>query len=142
MTSITGQLQFNSNRNYMKRTTTTISTTMLGPNTSRFFGSYYTRDLVIAHGLNTGKPAQHRIPMFRAYYEPYRDGKVFEAFQDTQYYYSTPINTYGGTEDAPTMLAFADDTNVTFRLFFTQVTLAALSFNVHAIIYQDYGAVT
>lgn len=137
--SITGKLQYNSQKNSMKRTDTSISTSMLGPNTSRFSGSFYTRDLLIPHGLNVGKTTR-KVPMFRAFYEPYRDGKVFECFQDTQYYYSTPINTYGGTEDAPTMLAFADDINITLRLFFTQNTLAALSFNVHAIIYQDYGA--
>jgi len=134
--SVTGQLQFNSLKNYMKRAPSSVSTSMLGPNTLQFFGSWYTRDLVIPHGLPGDK-----VPMFRAYYEPYRDGKVFEAFQDTQYYYSTPINTYGGTEDAPTMLAFADQDNVTLRLFFTQNIYAAVSFNVHCIIYQDYGAV-
>lgn len=140
MTSLTGSVQFTTLRNYMKRTSTTISTTMLGPNTSRYSGSFYTRDLVIPHGVNRDSTT-NKVPMFRAYYEPYRDGAVYEAFQDTQYYYSTPINTYGGTEDAPTMLAFADRDNITFRLFFTQNTLAALSFNVHCIIYQDYGAV-
>jgi hypothetical protein len=137
--SITGKLQYNSQKNTMKRTTTSVSTTMLGPITSRFSGSFYTNDLQIPHGLNVGKTTR-KVPMFRAFYEPFRDGKVFECFQDTQYYYSNPINTYGGTEDAPTMLAFADDINITLRLFFTQNIYSATPFNVHVIIYQDYGA--
>ena len=111
-----------------------MSSTMLGPDTSRFFGSYYTRDLEITHGIT------NRTPMIRVFYEPFRDGKVFEAFQDTQYYFSNPINTYGGTEDAPTMLAWADAQKVYLRLYFTTNAFQATSFNYHAIIYQDYGA--
>jgi len=132
--SVTGDLQFSSLRNYMKRHESSGSDTMLGPDTSRFFGSYYTRDYVITHDI------QDRVPMYRAYYEPFRDGKVFEGFQDTQYYFSNPINTYGGTEDAPTMLAFADETTLTLRLYFTTNAFSATEFNIHWVIYQDYGA--
>ncbi len=78
--------------------------------------------------------------MFRAYYEPFLDGKVFECFQDTQYYFSNPINTYGGTEDAPTMLAWADETKLYLRLYFTTNAFAATEFPIHWVIYQDYGA--
>lgn len=124
--------QFISTRNYMKRHDSSGSDTMLGPNTSRFFGNYYTRDYEVTHDLLY-------VPLFRVYYEPYRDGKIYEAFQDTQYYFSTPINTYGGTEDAPTMLVWADDRKLYMRLFFPYNTLSALSFNIHWVIYQDYG---
>lgn len=116
----------------MKRHSSSGSSTMLGPSTSRYFGSYFTTDFEVLHNLGY-------TPLIRAYYEPYRDGRLFEAFQDTQYYFSNPINTYGGTEDAPTMLVWADETKLYMRLYFSFNTLAAFSFNIHWVIYQDYG---
>lgn len=116
----------------MKRHSSSGSDTMLGPNTSRFFGNYYTRDYEVTHNLGY-------VPLYRAYYEPFRDGKVFEAFQDTQYYFSNPINTYGGTEDAPTMLVWADETKLYLRIYFTTSAFSATAFNIHWVIYQDYG---
>lgn len=125
--------QFISTRNYMKRHSSSGSDTMLGPNTSRFFGSYYTRDYEVEHNLGYK-------PLFRAYYEPFRDGRVFEAFQDTQYYFSNPINTYGGTEDAPTMLVWVDNNKLYMRLYFVNTNFSASDFWIHWVIYQDYGA--
>lgn len=124
--------QITSDKNYMKRHPASGSRTMKGPDTSRFFGSWYTRDLVIPHGI--GKP-----PMIRVFYEPFLDGKVFEAAQDGQYYYSNPINTYGGTEDAPTLMPFVDDQNLYIRMFFFDNRFQNTDFNIHAIIYWDYG---
>jgi len=132
--SVTGDLQFSSLRNYMKRHESSGSDTMLGPSTSRFFGSYYTSEYLIYHGI------LDRSPMFRAYYDAFRDGKVFECFQDTQYYFSNPINTYGGTEDAPTMLAWATEEYLHLRLYFTTNAFSATEFPIHWVIYQDYGA--
>lgn len=127
--------QITSDKNYMKRHPSSGSDTMLGPNVERFFGSWYTRDYVIPHGIG-------EIPMFRAYFEPFRDGRMFEAMQDGQNYMSNPVNTYGGTEDGPTMMCIIDDQNLTLRLFFSYNTLAALSFNIHWVIYWDYGVTT
>lgn len=125
--------QFLSTRNYMKRHDSSGSDTMLGPNTSRFFGSYYTRDYEVDHNLGY-------TPLYRAYYEPFRDDTVYEAFQDTQYYYSAPINTYGGSEIAPTMLVWADENKLYLRLYFFDNRFANTEFNIHWVIYQDYGA--
>lgn len=125
--------QVTSDKNYMKRHPASGPYTMQGPNVSRFFGSWFTRDLVIPH--NIGKP-----PMIRVFYEPYRDGKVFEATQDGQYYFSTPINTYGGTEDAPTLMPFVDENNLTLRMFFFDNRFASTDFNIFVVIYWDYGA--
>jgi hypothetical protein len=105
---------------------------MLGPNVAQVF-SYYTRDLVIPHGI--GKP-----PMVRVFYEPFRDGVLYEAIQDGQYYLSNPPNTYGGGEDGPTMMIYTDSDNLYLRMFFTQNTLANVSIPIHWIIYWDYGA--
>lgn len=124
--------QVTSDKNYMKRHPASGSGTMKGPNTAQLF-SYYTRDLVIPH--NIGKP-----PMVRVFFEPFRDGKIYEGIQDGQYYLSNPPNTYGGTEDAPTMLIYTDSVNLYIRLFFTQNTLANVDIPIHWIIYWDYGA--
>lgn len=124
--------QFLSTRNYMKRHDSSGSDTMLGPDTSRYFGNYYTRDYEVTHGLGYE-------PLFRAYYEPFRDDTVYEAFQDTRYYFSSPINTYGGTEDAPTCLVWVDKTKLYIRLYFFDNRFQATEFNIHWVIYQDYG---
>lgn len=124
--------QVTSDKNYMKRHPASGSSTMLGPNVARTF-SYYTRDLVIPHNIG-------RVPMVRVFYEPFRDGKLHEGIQDGQYYLSNPVNTYGGTEDGPTLLISVDENNLYIRMFFTQNTLAAVSFPIHWVIYWDYGA--
>lgn len=116
----------------MKRHSSSGADTMNGPNVSRFFGSYYTRDYEVTHGLGY-------VPLYRAYYEPYVDDKIFEAFQDTQYYFSNPINTYGGNEDAPTMLVWADTQKLYLRLYFTTSNLSTVAFPIYWVIYQDYG---
>lgn len=124
--------QVTSDKNYMKRHPASGSGVIQGPNTLRTFG-YYTRDLVIPH--NIGKP-----PMVRVFFEPFRDGKLYEAIQDGQYYLSNPVNTYGGTEDGPTLLVWTDETNLYLRIFFTLNTLAAVDIPIHWVIYWDYGA--
>jgi hypothetical protein len=127
--------QITSDKNYMKRHPASGSDVMLGPNTSRFGGAWYTRDYVIPHNIGA-------CPMIRVFYEPFRDGKLYEAVQDDQYYLSNPINTYGGTEDGPTLMAFVDETNLTLRMFFAFNTLAAISIPIYWVIYWDYGATT
>lgn len=124
--------QFISTRNYMKRHDSSGSSTMKGPDTLRFFGSYYTKDFEVTHDLGY-------TPLFRAYYEPFVDGKIFECFQDTQYYFSNPINTYGGLEDAPTALVWADANKLYIRLYFFDNRFLNTDFNIHWVIYQDYG---
>lgn len=124
--------QITSDKNYMKRHPASGSQNMLGPNVARTFG-YYTRDLVIPH--NIGRP-----PMVRVFFEPFRDGKIYEAVQDGQYYLSNPPNTYGGTEDGPTLMFFTDGLNLTLRMFFFDGSLAAVNIPVYYIIYWDYGA--
>lgn len=125
--------QLTSDKNYMKRHPASASQNMLGPNVSQFGGAWYTRELVIPH--NIGKP-----PMIRVFFEPFRDGKIYEAIQDGQYYLSNPPNTYGGTEDGPTLMAYTDEGNLYIKLFFFDASLAAVNIPIHYIIYWDYGA--
>lgn len=124
--------QFISTRNYLKRHSSSGSNTMLGPNTLQTFG-YYTRDFEVNHNLGY-------IPLFRVYYEPFRDGKVLEGFQDTQYFLTNPPNDFSSfTEDGPSCLSWVDENKLYIRLYFTTNALAALAFNIHWVLYQDYG---
>lgn len=125
--------QVTSDKNYMKRHPASGHSTMKGPDTVRFSGSWYTRDFTVAHNLN-------KVPMVRVFYEPFRDDKLYEAVQDGQYYLSNPPNTYGGTEDGPTLLVWADELNLYLRLFFPFNTLQNTDIPIYWVIYGDYGA--
>lgn len=106
---------------------------MKGPNVERFSGSWYTRDFEVEHNLGY-------VPMVRVFYEPFLDDKLYEAVQDGQYYLSNPPNTYGGTEDGPTLMVFADENKLYLRMFFAFNTKANVDFPIYWVIYGDYGA--
>lgn len=119
----------------MKKHPASGSTTMLGPNVDFWFGSGYKRVLAIPHNLGY-------IPMFRVDYEPYRDGRVMEAFQDNAWFLPSSPNEVRVTEAAPTLMAWADEVNVYLSLYYINNSLAALAYNVHCTIYEDYGVTT
>lgn len=124
--------QVTSDKNYMKRNPASTHTTMLGPDTLRFGGSWYTRDKVIPHTVK--KP-----PLVRVFYEPFGDGKLYEAIQDSQNFLTNPPNTYGGTQDGPTLMVSFDADNLYLRMFFPNNTKAAVSYPIYYVIYWDYG---
>lgn len=124
--------QITSDKNYMKRHPSSGSGTMKGPNVAQLF-SYYTREISIPHTV--GKP-----PMVRVFYEPFRDGVLYEAVQDGQYYLSNPPNTYGGTEDGPTLMFYTDAYNLYLKMFFFDGSLANVDIPIYWVIYWDYGA--
>lgn len=126
-----GNFQFISDKNYMKRDASTVSTTMLGPNTSRYSGSFFTSDLEIPHTI--GRP-----PLFRVYYEAFQDGKLMEAFQDNNYSLPNPPNANRGVDDGPTCLTWADASKIYVRLFFPTTALSAISFPIYCVVYKDY----
>lgn len=129
-----GNILFTTTKNYMKRSPASGTYTHTWSGTSRFSGAWYTSEFTVAHEVD-GK-----VPMFRLYYEPFKDGRIFEAFQDDQYYLSDPPNTYGGSTTAPTVLASADSTNITIRLFFTDNSFNGTDFTFYLVVYEDYGA--
>lgn len=126
---------FTTQKNYMKRSPASGTYTHTWSGTSRFGGAWYTSEFSVAHEVS-GK-----IPMFRLYYEPYRDGRIFEAFQDDQYYLppSQP-NSTSGTPAAPTVLSYADGTNITIRLFYPDNSFNGSDFTFYLVVYEDYGA--
>lgn len=124
---------FRSDKNYMKRDKSSGHTNMLGPNQAEYFGNVYTRELVINHELGY-------VPFFRAYYEPYQDGKLFPIVMDTDYVLSSPINDFTYfTDTAPVMIAEASENELVLTMFFVNNSLAAVNFPVYWVIYKDYG---
>ena len=131
--NITGPgVQYRSDKNSMKRAAESGSTTMLGPNVSEYFGNLWTRTLTIPHNLGY-------VPFVRAFYEPFGDGKLMPATDDSDYYHSNPVNNYGGGEDGPTMAVKPDATNLIIELKYLNNTRAAQSFPVYWVIYKDFG---
>lgn len=123
---------FRSDRNFLKRDPSSGQQVMLGPNVSEYFGNLYTRTLVINHALGY-------VPFYRAFYEPFGDGKLMPATDDSDYYHSNPINTYGGGEDGPTLSAKMDNVNLTLTLKYLNNSRAAQNFPVYWVIYKDFG---
>jgi hypothetical protein len=134
---MSGNTLFTSDKNYMKRSPASGTYSMLGPSVAATF-SYFYSDFKTPH-LVKGAGGVPFIPMFRLYYEPFQDSKIWEAFQDTQNYFTNPMNTYGGTDDGPTALSWVDNTYLYVRLYFDTTALAAVNFPLYAIIYEDYG---
>lgn len=62
-------LFFTADKNYLKRSPVSGSTTMNAPNVATAWSTFET-STVITHNLNS-------IPLVRVFYEPYADGNVF-----------------------------------------------------------------
>lgn len=127
-------LQFDSRRNYMKKAKI-ASTSMLGPNSVSAYTSTYERTIAIPHGIPGG-----RVPFCRVFYEPWRDGRITAAYEDSQDWLADPPNDYGGYPgNAPVCSYWVDATNVYIQLRYVTNGLAALSFPLHIIAYRDFG---
>lgn len=127
-----GNFQFISTRNYMKKHSSSGTSSMAGPSVDFWFGSGFKSTLTIPHNLGY-------VPLFRVYYEPYRDGRVMEAFQDNAWYLPESPNQVRTSEIAPTMLAWADRTNLYVVLYFVNTSLSGFNYPIYHTIYKDYG---
>lgn len=125
-------LQFDSRRNYMKKHIYG-SGTMGGPNTAPAYTGNYYRIAAIPHNLGY-------VPFYRAFYEPYRDGRIMNAYWDSQGWLADPPNNYAGFPGvAPVLMTWADATNVYFMLEYQDGSLSGGTFVIHYVIYLDYG---
>jgi len=130
-------LAFESSLNYMKRDSSTGSNTMLGPSTSYYYGVFYGNDYVVTHnlGLITGF-----VPMFRVYYEPFGDGKIIKAQNNSNYVMENPpLTTAYPFVGGPTCLAKMNSTTLTISLYYQDNTLASNIYPIYWVIYKDYG---
>jgi hypothetical protein len=129
-------LQFDSRRNYMKKAKI-LSTTMSGPNSASPYTATYERTVSIPHGITNGK-----VPFARVFYEPWRDGRITAAYEDSQDWLSDPPNNYGGFPgNAPVCSYWVDATNVYIQLRYQTNTFATTDFPIHVIAYRDFGVV-
>lgn len=127
-------LQFDSRKNYMKKAKI-LSTTMQGANSASPYTGTYQRTVQIPHGIPGG-----RIPFARVYYEPYRNGTITAAYDDSQDWLANPPNNYGGYPgSAPVCCYWVDDTYINVQLRYIDNSQASLNFPIHIIAYRDYG---
>lgn len=129
-----GNFQFISDKNYMKKDPSSGTANLQGPNVSKYFGNLYISQQVVNHDLGY-------TPLFRVYYEPYRDGRIMEAFQDNAWYLPDTPNGLKLTEVAPTLMSWADDKYLYIELNFINSTLSGFTFPIYWTIYKDYGQV-
>jgi len=127
-----GNFQFISDKNYMKKDPSSGTADLQGPNVSKYFGNLYISQQVVHHNLGY-------TPLFRVYYEPYRDGRIMEAFQDNAWYLPDTPNGLKLTEVAPTLMSWADDEYLYIELNFINSTLSGFTFPIYWTIYKDYG---
>lgn len=127
-----GNFQFITNKNYMKRHDSSGSANLAGPSVSKYFGNLYITQYVVNHNLGY-------VPLFRVYYEPYSNGRIMEAFQDTAWFLPSSPNEVRVTEVAPTLMAWADEYNLYIELNFPYNTLSGNIFPTYWVIYEDYG---
>lgn len=110
------------------------STTMLGANSVSSYTATYQRTIQIPHGISGV------IPFARVYYEPYRDGRITAAYDDSQDWLADPANDYGGYPgNAPICCYWVDSVNINIQLRYIDNSQAALSFPIHVIAYRDFG---
>lgn len=112
----------------MKRDSSSGTTTMLGPNTSAYSGYIFTRTTIIPHGLGY-------LPMFRAQYEPFGDGVIWNPLTSRLSRFATDPETHAL---APGMIAWVDANNMYIQLYYSDATKAAISYPIYYVIYKDF----
>lgn len=121
-------LYFWSGKNYMKRDATTGSQPVAAPVTLAY-GQYVTQT-VITHDLGI-------IPFFRIFYEPFKDGVIWEALGTRNQQFATnPRNQAGVT--GPYLIGFPETTTLTIELGYSSNTLTG-TYPIYYVIYKDYG---
>lgn len=129
---MSGNSEFTSLKNYMKRDLSTGTTAMAAPSVLKY-GSVYTTTLTIPHNLGI-------VPFFELYYEPFKNGIIWEAGLGTRSQSSVvnPSNPAGAS--GPYLVGYADTSNLTIELGYGGSTLTG-TYTVYYVIYKDYGLV-
>jgi hypothetical protein len=119
---------FISSRNYMKRDTSSGSTSLASPTVSAYSGYLYVTNFTVTHNLGF-------IPVFRVYYEPFGDGVIWSAM-GTRLSQQVP-NPLNGSQFGPGLIAYPTTTTIQIQLFFKTNALTG-TFPVYFVIYKDY----
>lgn len=112
----------------MKRHSSSGTTSLAAPSTSAYSGSLYVTNLTVAHNLGYK-------PVFRYYYEPFRDGIIWPPL-------ASRINTsttspLDGVTLGPGITGWVDSTNLYLQLFYFDTSLTG-TYPVYYVIYEDY----
>ena len=125
---MTDNLNFWSGKNYMKRDAFTGTQAIAAPVTPAYTTQYMTQ-AVITHNLGI-------TPFFNIFYEPFKDGVIWEALGTrNQGNVFNPNNT---AQTGPYLLGFADTTTLTVELGYTTNGLTG-TYTIYYVIYKDYG---
>jgi len=123
-------IEVTSDKNYMKRLLEG-SLSMAAPFLS-VGGLYYTSTSVIPHNLG------YR-PFFVVQYELGQDGIIWQPGGVRAFGATNPLVDPDNVT-APALTVYPDDNNLTIELSYFDNSLTGL-FNVHYVIYQDYGLI-
>ena len=119
---------FTSERNYMKRDSSSGSTAVAAPVTSAYGGLLYVTNVTITHNLGF-------IPAYRVYYEPFIDGVIWPSLGTRLIGNATnPLNN-GVT--GPGLVSWPTSTQLNLQLFYTTNGLTG-TYPVYYVIYKDY----
>lgn len=114
-------------KNYLKRDESSGSSQMAAPATS--YEGIFRTTLTIPHTLG-------KVPFVRVYYEPYKDGVIYNAQGNRLQGYITKID--GTNTRAPYCLVTPSANSITIELGYTSNALTG-NYNVYWVIYKDYA---
>ncbi len=123
-------INFWSEKNYMKRDVSTDSQSLVAPTVSAFGGFVFTTTVIIPHNLNI-------VPFFNIFYEPFSDNIIWEPMGTRLNGSITNPNNPSGAA-GPYLMAWADSINLTIELGYLDNSLTG-NFPVYYVIYKDYG---
>lgn len=122
-------LNFWSGKNYLKRDISSGSASMAAPATSAYGGTLFITQLTIPHTLN-------QIPMFNVYYEPFKDGVLWEPLATRSQ--SSAINPRNTAQTGPYSIAWPSSTGLTIEIGYSSNSLTG-TYPVYYVIYRDYA---
>lgn len=122
-------INFWSGKNYMKRDSTSGTTTLAAPVTAMGAGGYFRTTAIIGHSLAV-------VPFCRVFYQPFKDGVIYPAQGNRLV--GTVQKIDGTNNFGPICLATPTSTTLTIEIGFDANTLTG-SYTVYYVLYKDYA---
>lgn len=126
---MTTNLNFWSGKNYMKRDSSSGSTSIAAPATLAFGGNVYVTQYTVTHNLGY-------VPFFKVFYEPFKDNVIWEPMASRNQ--GSAFNPRNTSTTGPYLLAWATTTTLIIELGYTNNTLTG-TYPIYWVIYKDYG---
>lgn len=122
-------INFWSQKNYMKRSSSSGAISLGAPTTPIFGGFQYVTQSTIFHNLGI-------VPFFTLFYEPFGDGVVWEAMGTRVQ--AEVVNPRSTSTTGPYLLGWATSTTLVIEIGYISNLLVG-PFNVDYVLYRDYG---